>query len=119
MVILALLVVALGLLVFGLVQFSSMLLVASLVVSLLAGLVLWRARMTKAAGRHEASTVAVDEPAARAEEPQVWVIDGRPRYHREGCEILDPDSEPVPRSQAVEDGFIACSLCQPDLDRTT
>jgi hypothetical protein len=48
-------------------------------------------------------------------DPEVWVVDGRPRYHREGCQILDnQDAEVVPLSQADEDGFIPCSLCEPE-----
>ena len=45
---------------------------------------------------------------------EVWVVDGRPRYHRKRCEfIYGQDSEAIPLSQAAEDGFIPCSLCQP------
>jgi len=48
-------------------------------------------------------------------DPDVWVIDGRPRYHRRECEIIDgQDAEPVPLRQASEDGFIPCALCQPN-----
>jgi hypothetical protein len=64
---------------------------------------------------------AVDEPERPAEpapdrrDPDVWVVDGRPRYHREGCQIIDEQSaETIPLSQASEDGFIPCSLCEPD-----
>jgi hypothetical protein len=45
----------------------------------------------------------------------VWVIDGRPDYHRAGCGLLGgTDAEPIPRSQAVEDGFTPCGTCTPD-----
>ncbi len=56
-------------------------------------------------------TVPHHPPADR----DVWVVDGRPRYHRESCEIIrDQPVESIPHSQANEDGFIPCSLCQPD-----
>jgi hypothetical protein len=46
----------------------------------------------------------------------VWVIDGRPRYHLEGCAIIKgQDAEPIPYEQATEDGFMPCSLCEPDV----
>jgi hypothetical protein len=63
---------------------------------------------------------AVDATAdSAAAEDDVWVIDGRPRYHRQNCEFVhDQDSERVPLSQAAEDGFIPCSLCEPDAVRT-
>jgi hypothetical protein len=45
----------------------------------------------------------------------VWVIDGRPRYHLEDCAIIKgQDAEPIPWEQATEDGFMPCSLCEPD-----
>ncbi|HEX8304004.1 MAG TPA: hypothetical protein VF612_03930 [Jatrophihabitans sp.] len=53
---------------------------------------------------------------SRGDEP-VWVIDGRPRYHLPGCAFLigrEPEPEPVPLRQAVEDGFTPCALCDPD-----
>ncbi|HEY2042465.1 MAG TPA: hypothetical protein VGH11_07280 [Jatrophihabitans sp.] len=64
-----------------------------------------------------------DEPAAATTIPPVadhgsepvWVIDGRPRYHRWACEFAaEHDVESIPLSQAVADGFTACSLCDPD-----
>lgn len=46
---------------------------------------------------------------------RVWVIDGRPRYHRRECGIASGnDAEEIPRAQAVEDGFIPCAICDPD-----
>lgn len=66
-----------------------------------------------------------DGPAA----DEVWVIDGRPRYHRGDCDLIGrgesgagtadksadrTPAEPVPRSQAVEDGFEPCPVCEPD-----
>ena len=48
----------------------------------------------------------------------VWVIDGRPRYHVQKCVIIQgQDAEPIPFAQAVEDGFMPCSLCEPQLAR--
>lgn len=53
-------------------------------------------------------------PAAPAQR-DVWVIDGRPRYHLESCAIIKgQDAEPIPWDQATEDGFMPCSLCEPD-----
>jgi hypothetical protein len=50
-----------------------------------------------------------------AGDPDVWVIDGRPRYHRRACEIISgQDAEPISRSHANDDGYIACSLCEPN-----
>jgi hypothetical protein len=45
----------------------------------------------------------------------VWVIDGRPDYHRPGCtQLTGTQAEPIPRSQALEDGFTPCGTCAPD-----
>jgi hypothetical protein len=45
---------------------------------------------------------------------QVWVIDGRPRYHLGDCAIIKgQDAEAIPYEQATEDGFMPCSLCEP------
>jgi hypothetical protein len=56
--------------------------------------------------------------AAPAEPTQVWVVDGRPRYHLETCMIIkDQDAEPIPLSQATEDGFMPCSMCEPNVTR--
>jgi hypothetical protein len=54
-------------------------------------------------------------PLARAGQRRVWVIDGRPRYHLAECAFLAGRSpEPVALSQAVQDGFTPCGLCDPD-----
>ncbi len=46
---------------------------------------------------------------------QVWVIDGRPDYHRKDCSRVSRGAaEEVPRAQAVQDGFSSCDLCHPD-----
>ncbi|MGH3734865.1 MAG: hypothetical protein ACRDT6_04475 [Micromonosporaceae bacterium] len=45
----------------------------------------------------------------------VFVIDGRPRYHVAGCvHLLGREHEPIPVDEAVELGFSPCSLCEPD-----
>jgi hypothetical protein len=49
---------------------------------------------------------------------QVWVIDGRPRYHLQSCLIIkDQDAEPITLAQAIEDGFMPCSMCEPKASR--
>ena len=50
---------------------------------------------------------------------EVWVIDGRPRYHLQSCAIIQgQEAEPIPFDQATEDGFMPCSLCEPDAAST-
>lgn len=45
----------------------------------------------------------------------VYVVDGRPRYHLADCPHLhDRESEPVPVGEAVELGFTPCGRCEPD-----
>ncbi|MGH3714009.1 MAG: hypothetical protein ACRDT4_11200, partial [Micromonosporaceae bacterium] len=45
----------------------------------------------------------------------VFVIDGRPRYHLAGCvHLLGREHEGLPVDEAVEFGFTPCSLCEPD-----
>ena len=45
----------------------------------------------------------------------VFVIDGRPRYHVAGCvHLLGRESEPLPVGEAVDLGFTPCGLCEPD-----
>lgn len=65
-------------------------------------------------------TVCKPEPSAGRTE-QVWVVDGRPDYHVEGCRSLkvaaaqqESEGEQIPRAQAVEDGFSPCPDCRPD-----
>jgi len=49
---------------------------------------------------------------------EVWVIDGRPRYHLGDCAIIKgQDAEPISYEQATEDGFMPCSLCEPHAAR--
>ena len=71
---------------------------------------------------HDATQVipAVPADAVRADPGDVWVIDGRPRYHLGTCPIIQgQDAEPIPFDQAVEDGFMPCSLCEPNMARTS
>lgn len=123
MIIVLLLVIALALLVFGLVKASALLLIGSLIASALAAVFVFRngrqarhaspaAHRAAAASSHVAAPAPASAPQADVD---VWVIDGRPRYHRESCEIIaEHHGDRILRAQAVEDGFIACSLCEPD-----
>jgi hypothetical protein len=64
-------------------------------------------------------TTPPPETTSPAAEHEVWVIDGRPRYHLEGCAIIKGQpAEPVPWDQATSDGFMPCSLCEPDSVRS-
>ncbi|MFY1686824.1 hypothetical protein [Plantactinospora sp. WMMB782] len=70
--------------------------------------------------------VPADEPAAQpvseaeaalvaALLDDVYVVDGRPRYHLVDCAHLSGrESEPLPVSEAVELGFTPCGRCEPD-----
>jgi len=89
-------------------------------------------RPASGVGRHAATRPAddpapaddaeQDPPAADTAAPlsghgqhSVWVIDGRPRYHLASCDfLLGRADQPIPLSQAVEDGFTPCSRCDPD-----
>jgi hypothetical protein len=64
-----------------------------------------------------------DPPPASTEAPlrqhgsdDVWVLDGRPRYHLAACRFLlaGGAGEAIPLKQAVADGFTPCSQCDPD-----
>ncbi|WP_033346099.1 hypothetical protein [Catenuloplanes japonicus] len=45
----------------------------------------------------------------------VYVVDGRPRYHLAGCvHLMDKEAEPLPVNEASELGFTPCGLCEPD-----
>ena len=45
----------------------------------------------------------------------MWVIDGRPQYHLDGCAKLEGvDGIEIPWAQATEDGFVPCDVCRPD-----
>jgi hypothetical protein len=62
-----------------------------------------------------AASVDSEAPAPRqspAAQEQVWVVDGRPLYHRAGCPSLaGQPAEVIAHRQAVEDGFAPCSVC--------
>ena len=128
-----LLVVALALLVVGLITSGSRWLAASLVASVLAAVLLvieriWQARKASRSAPASAADASaeddlagaappidLDAPSIDPDDPEaVWVVDGRPRYHTRDCAtIASLDAEPIARSQALEDGFVACSLCAP------
>ena len=58
-------------------------------------------------------------PAADGIGPEVWVADGHPEFHREGCSQLQGlEDEPIPLSQALEDGFVPCTVCRPTQNGT-
>jgi hypothetical protein len=60
-------------------------------------------------------TSAADAARIAAMSAEVFVIDGRPRYHLRGCvHMLGRDSEPLPVGEAIELGFSPCSVCEPD-----
>jgi hypothetical protein len=45
----------------------------------------------------------------------VFVVDGRPRYHLVDCpHLAGREQIPLPVSEAREAGFTPCSLCKPD-----
>lgn len=141
MVLIALLLASLACLVVGLILASSIWLVASLVASVVAGYLLWRQRERIAARAgvhkdHSAPKSTPTEPAlvsgtafAKAGSPkpgpagghepdqaqQVWVVDGRPHFHAQGCGSLDgvEDKQPIPLAQAQQDGFTECLECTP------
>jgi hypothetical protein len=46
--------------------------------------------------------------------PEVWVVDGLPDYHVFGCSTLAAAAEPIPYDQAISDGFMPCTSCNPD-----
>jgi hypothetical protein len=113
----------------GLLLSSTAWLIGSLAASVVAGLFIYRNRSLFAiprptpttrrpTGKHAAGAEPAADPVGAApprHDPNVWVVDGRPRYHRGGCQILnDQDAEVIPLSQADEDGFIPCSLCEPE-----
>lgn len=106
MVILGLLAVALVLLCLGVASSSPMWLAGSLAASVAAAVLLYRSRN----GPRVDGTQGTD--------PMVSVVDGRPRYHRPDCALVTAAAvEQVPRRQAVDDGFMPCSLCEPDAVR--
>ena len=56
------------------------------------------------------TTAPVATPAAATSD--VWVVDGLPEYHVRDCAtIVGKDALDIPLDQAIEDGFVACSVC--------
>ena len=113
MVLTVLLIVAAVTVVIGVVLASVPWLIVSLVASVLAGIALvrsWGSLTEKAARARRKKPVPATEPAV--ERPgEVWVVDGRPRFHRSGCaELTGLPGESIPVAQAVEDGFLPCPL---------
>jgi hypothetical protein len=152
MIVVGLLLIALVCLALGLKLPSSAWLIASLIATGGAGVLLGRARaiikQQTAIGARTVTepgpdaTVEPDEAAATADAvssaaeaapsmpvrqlgsvpapDEVWVIDGRPRYHLGDCAIIQgQDAEPIPFEQATEDGFMPCSLCEPQMAHST
>jgi hypothetical protein len=143
MVIAGLLVIAAACLALGLVTQSAVWLIASLIATGGAAFLLVKLRAVIAtptaspaarpsatsAASAPAASVAPDSPAATTGEiprtpsaapagREVWVIDGRPRYHLGDCAIIKgQDAEAIPFDQATEDGFMPCSLCEPQAAR--
>jgi hypothetical protein len=121
MVLIALLLVALVCLALGLVLASPIWLIASLVASAVAALVLWRVRAQLVgprgrSGPAEQASEPDDDSGTLGAQSMVWVIDGRPRYHLRGCMVVaGDDAEQIPYPQAVADGFVACPSCLPHL----
>ncbi|MDT4921654.1 MAG: hypothetical protein QOI15_2556, partial [Pseudonocardiales bacterium] len=136
MLLLTLLLIALISVILGVIFASVAWLFVSLVASVLAAMVLvrsWRmikerrtqmARGSKSdkpaskswlrGRKKDAPPGDAPEPAAAAADPEVVVVDGRPEYHRADCSRLSGvTGEPVPLSQAVEDGFTRCPVCAP------
>ena len=69
-----------------------------------------------AAGGSEPKPAAPTRVSSRPD--GVWVVDGRPRYHLADCMIIkDTEAEEVPVAQATEDGFIPCTMCEPNVSR--
>src|SRR3954447_24983198 len=106
MVLTALLIVALGCVLVGVLLASVPWLIASLVASVLAGIALYRSwgtlseraarvRGKKASGAGPPASTASGAAAGGAAAhtaggrgDEVWVVDGRPAFHRPGCEEL-------------------------------
>lgn len=71
-----------------------------------------RASMRKLAQEPPAAATADEEPATGG---SVLVVEGRPRYHVEGCRYLAGKSaEAVDVAAAREEGFSPCGVCKPD-----
>jgi hypothetical protein len=134
--ILALLAVALVLLLLGLFSHATNLVVASVVLSLGVVFLISRRRKRIDASREPGRAATsrrrpppagsgardVKPPAAATVPPlrahgsaEVWVVDGRPRYHAPRCSaVAAREVIAIPLRQAVEDGFTPCAWCDPD-----
>jgi hypothetical protein len=119
-----LLVIALVCIIVGVVTAAGPWFIGSLVASALAGFMLWHERNrtdrrpAAAPGPQPGAGAPPDPPAGGADRAlaadEVWVVDGRPRYHLEGCAtIAGQPAEQITLEQAKQDGFIPCSLCAP------
>lgn len=115
MVLLVLLLAALACLVLGLVFASAGWLIGSLAASAATGLLIIRERNVVQRRRRRAAAVAPPAPAvAIPADAAVLVLDGRPNFHVTGCpEVVGTEAVPVPLSQALDDGFLACPVCDP------
>src|SRR5919206_5251389 len=103
MVLTGLLLIALVSVVLGVVLGSTLWFIVSLGASVLAAFFLigaWRTVKERRAEAQARQRTAEPPRAAhpRVERPnEVWVVDGRPAYHRVGCaELAGPKDEPVP-----------------------
>jgi hypothetical protein len=114
------LVAALASFVVGLITATAGWVLVSIVLSAVTILVGMRARPRPAA-LVPAGTAGQDGAAVTARsagrpvaDDDVWVVDGRPRYHRPDCAFIsDKPTVAIPITQAVTDGFTACTICQP------
>src|SRR4051794_21753107 len=125
MVLTGLLIIAAVSLVLGVVLANVTWLIVSLVASVFAAFFLYRSwgaikerRTNRPRRKSPQSEPSASSPPARAaatgRPDEVWVVDGRPAYHRPGCaELAGQEEEPVPLSQALEDGFTPCAICAP------
>jgi hypothetical protein len=120
----ALLVIALVCIIVGVITAAGPWFIGSLVASALAGIILWQRRShhpgakssgtPPTAGADTPSDATTDASADSLATEDVWVVDGRPRYHLSGCAtIAGQRAEQIPLAQAKQDGFIPCSLCAP------
>ena len=126
MILIGLLLIAAVCLAVGLDLASAVWLVGSLAATAAAAYLLWRNRHKIGAPATPAAEPDADEhddsgpfaPIPPAHDvpvtaDDVWVVDGRPEYHQAGCARLGPAAERIPRTQAIEDGFVACAVCRP------
>jgi hypothetical protein len=128
MLLIAVLLVALVCLALGLILASAPWLIGSLIASLLAFAMLMLMRRSGGSSAPAARVASDSAVAAAPATPvvagatgpgadSVWVVDGRPEYHRADCALIaDLDAEPVPHLQATEDGFTPCAICTPDAE---